>query len=98
MLKRFYRPEWGDNWRENFSVDTVNGLPGNELRFHRRKLVANFLRVGFDAEDSWRTFGLRKDFYPAAKIQMEDDITASTVVPRERWPASLMRRRRIWPG
>ena len=82
VLKRFYRPEWGDNWRENFSVDTVNGLPGNELRFHRRKLVANFLRVGFDAEDSWRTFGLRKDFYPAAKIQMEDDITASTVVPR----------------
>ena len=82
VLKRFYRPEWGDNWRENFSVDTVNGLPANELRFHRRKLVANFLRVGFDAEDSWRTFGLRKDFYPAAKIQMEDDITASTVVPR----------------
>ncbi len=82
VLKRFYRPEWGDNWRENFSVDTVNGLPGNELRFHRRKLVANFLRVGFDAEDSWRTFGLRKDFYPAAKIQMEDDITASTIVPR----------------
>ena len=82
VLKRFYRPEWGDNWRENFSVDTVNGLPGNELRFHRRKLVANFLRVGFDAEDSWRTFGLRKDFYPAVKIQMEDDITASTIVPR----------------
>ncbi len=82
VLKRFYRPEWGEHWRENFSVDTVNGLPANELRFHRRKLVANFLRVGFDAEDSWRTFGLRKDFFPAAKIQMEDDITASTVVPR----------------
>jgi hypothetical protein len=84
VLKRFYRPEWGDQWREHFSVDTVNGLPANELRFHRRKLVANFLRVGFDAEDSWRTFGLRKDFYPAVKIQMEDDITASTVVPRAR--------------
>jgi len=82
VLKRFYRPDWGEHWRENFSVDTVNGLPANELRFHRRKLVANFLRVGFDAEDSWRTFGLRKDFFPAAKIQMEDDITASTVVPR----------------
>ena len=82
VLKRFYRAEWGEHWRENFSVDTVNGLPANELRFHRRKLVANFLRVGFDAQDSWRTFGLRKDFFPAAKIQMEDDITASTVVPR----------------
>jgi hypothetical protein len=84
VLKRFYRPAWGEHWRENFSVDTVNGLPANELRFHRRKLVANFLRVGFDAHDSWRTFGLRKDFHPAHKIQMEDDITASTLVPRSR--------------
>ena len=84
VLKRFYRPEWGEHWRENFSVDTVNGHPANELRFQRRKLVASFLRVGFDAEDSWRTFGLRKDFFPAVKIQMEDDITASTVVPRAR--------------
>ena len=84
VLKRFYRPEWGEHWRENFSVDTVNGMPANELRFLTRKLVANFLRVGFDAHDSWRTFGLRKDFHPAVKIQMEDDITASTVVPRDR--------------
>lgn len=84
VLKRFYRPEWGEHWRENFSVDTVNGYPANELRHLTRKLVANFLRVGFDAHDSWRTFGLRKDFHPAVKIQMEDDITASTVVPRER--------------
>lgn len=82
VLKRFYRPEWGEHWREQFSVDTVNGLPANELRFQTRKLVANYLRVGFDAHDSWRTFGLRKDFHPAVKIQMEDDITASTVVPR----------------
>lgn len=83
VLKRFYRPEWGDNWRDYFSVDTVNGMPANELRYQERKLVANFLRVGFDANDSWRTFGLRKDFHPAVKIQMEDDITASTVVPRD---------------
>ena len=82
VLKRFYRPEWGDNWRDKFSVDTVNGMPANELRLYTRKLVANYLRVGFDARDSWRTFGLRKDFHPAEKIQMEDDITASTVIPR----------------
>ncbi|MFM8655869.1 MAG: hypothetical protein ACKOD5_01865, partial [Chthoniobacterales bacterium] len=89
VLTRFYRPEWGEHWRENFSVDPVTGLPGNELRFHTRKLVANFLRVGFDGHDSWRTFGLRKDFFPAVKIQMEDDVTASTVVPRDR-VASLL--------
>ncbi len=82
VLKRFYRPEWGDNWRANFSVDIVNGSPANELRYHTRKLVTNYLRVGFDAQGAWRTFGLRKDFHPAVKIQMEDDITASVVVPR----------------
>lgn len=89
VLKRFYRPEWGGHWREQFSVDTVNGLPANELRFQTRKLVTNYLRVGFDARDSWRTFGLRKDFHPAVKIQMEDDITASTVIPRPRVAALL---------
>lgn len=83
VVKRFHRPEWGDAWRANFSVDTVNGMPANELRLHTRKLVANYLRVGFDAHGSWRTFGLRKDFFPAVKIQMEDDITASTVIPRD---------------
>jgi hypothetical protein len=98
VLKRFYRPEWGEHWRENFSVDIVNGLPANELRFHTRKLVANFLRVGFDAHDSWRTFGLRKDFFPAVKIQMEDDITASTVVPRERVAGLLDRQTEKLPG
>ena len=98
VLKRFYRPEWGEHWRENFSVDIVNGLPANELRFHTRKLVANFLRVGFDTHDSWRTFGLRKDFFPAVKIQMEDDITASTVVPRERVAGLLDRQTEKLPG
>ncbi|HXA14470.1 MAG TPA: hypothetical protein VNW23_05030, partial [Opitutaceae bacterium] len=37
--------------------------------------------VGFDVDGAWRVFGLREDFHPAAKIQMEDDITASVVVP-----------------
>ena len=27
-VKRYYRPEWGDNWREHFSVDRINGLLG----------------------------------------------------------------------
>ncbi|MFI5337372.1 MAG: hypothetical protein ACHQ5A_11345, partial [Opitutales bacterium] len=32
-------------------------------------------------DGAWRVFGLREDFHPAAKVQMEDDITASVVVP-----------------
>jgi hypothetical protein len=88
VVKRYYKPEWGANWREHFSVDIVNGTPANELKCDNRKLVTTYLRVGFDADGAWRTFGLRKDFHPAVKIQMEDDITASVVVPANRLAAT----------
>ncbi|HUA36836.1 MAG TPA: hypothetical protein VMA35_00395 [Candidatus Sulfopaludibacter sp.] len=81
VVKRYYKPEWGDHWREHFSVDIINGKPANELKCDNRKLVTTCLRVGFDHDGSWRTFGLRKDFNPAVKIQAEDDITASVIVP-----------------
>jgi hypothetical protein len=80
-VKRFHKPEWGDNWRTHFSVDIINGVPGNELKFGRRKLLSMCLRVGYAADGSWRVFSLRKDFHPAVKIQTEDDITASIVAP-----------------
>ena len=81
VVKRLYKPEWGGDWRSHFSVDIINGTPGNELRCDGRKLFTSFLRVGFDKDDAWRTFGLRKDFHAAVKIQTEDDISASVVVP-----------------
>jgi len=81
VVKRYHKPEWGSSWREHFSVDIINGTPANELKCHNRKLITTYLRVGFAPDGSWRTFGLRKDFYPAVKIQVEDDITASVVVP-----------------
>ena len=81
VLKRYYKPEWSGSWRDHFSVDIINGIPGNELKCGTRKLVTTYLRVGFEADGAWRTFGLRKDFHPAVKVQMEDDITASAVVP-----------------
>lgn len=81
MIKRFYKKEWGTNWRQHFSVDLVNGKPGNELKFHGRKLRASYLRVGFDENGAWRVFKLRQDFVASEKLQMEDDISASTVIP-----------------
>ena len=84
VVKRYYKPEWGDNWREHFSVDIINGMPGNELKCDNRVLVTTRLRVGFDDDGAWRTFGLRKDFHPAVKVQLEDDITASVLVPTAR--------------
>lgn len=83
LIKRFYKQDWGENWRTRFTVDVINGVPGHELKYRDNKVISSYLRVGFDKSGSWRVFGLRKDFSPAAKIQMEDDITASVVVPRE---------------
>jgi len=72
-----HKPAWGNDWRRHFSVDIVNGTPGNELKCDNRVLVTTRLRVGFESDGLWRTFGLRKDFNPAAaKVQEEDDITA----------------------
>jgi len=83
VLKRYYQPEWKDCWLNHFSVDTINGRLGNELKLDGRKIVTNYLRVGFEEDGSWRVFGLRADFHPAAKVQMEDDITASVVAPTQ---------------
>jgi hypothetical protein len=82
-VKRYYRPEWGDNWRQHFSVDRINGSLGHELKYRNVKLVGNYLRVGYDPDGSWRIYKLRPDFNPADKVQAEDDITASVVLPRE---------------
>ncbi|HVV71177.1 MAG TPA: hypothetical protein VHI52_06715, partial [Verrucomicrobiae bacterium] len=88
VVKRYYKPEWGSHWREHFSVDIINGAPANELKCHNRKLITTYLRVGFASDGSWRTFGLRTDFHPAVKLQMEDDITASAVVPAATVPTA----------
>ena len=81
LIKRFYRPEWGDNWREHLSVDIIDGAPGHELKLKQRKIVATYLRIGFNQQGGWRTFKTRQDYIAAEKVQMEDDISASVVVP-----------------
>ncbi len=86
LVKRFYKADWGDDWRQRFSVDVINGVPGNELKYRGLPVITSYLRVGYEPNGSWRVFSLRKDFAPAAKIQAEDDITASAVVPVEKLP------------
>lgn len=82
LVKRYYKPDWGADWRSRFSVDTINGKPGNELRYRKTKINTRYVRVGYGSDGSWRIFGLRKDFIPAQKISTEDDITASITAPR----------------
>ncbi len=84
LVKRFYQISWQDDWRSHFSVDIINGRPGNEVKFNDRKVRPSYLRVGFEEDHSWRIFKLRMDFMPSEKIQTEDDITASVVVPANR--------------
>ncbi len=72
------------NWKELFGVDIVNGHPGHELKYGERKLVGTYLRVGLQGQNTWRTYKLRQDFAPAQKVQTQDDISASVVVPG-RW-------------
>jgi phosphoenolpyruvate carboxykinase (diphosphate) len=81
IIKRFNKPDWNGAWKEHFDVDIVNGDDGHELKYDNRRLVGSYLRVGLDAQGRWRTYKLRQDFAAAAKIQLEDDITASVVVP-----------------
>ncbi len=86
MVKRFYQMSWGDSWRKHFTVDIINGKPGNELKFDNRRIRPSYLRIGFRDDKAWRIFKLRMDFMPSEKIQMEDDITASVLVPANQLP------------
>lgn len=84
FVKRFYRPERHQaDWKEFFTVDVVNGRNGRELIFSGRKILGSYLRVGFSKDGSWLLHKLRTDFIASSKIQTEDDITASIIVPSE---------------
>lgn len=80
IIKRFYQPEWGGQWRKYLSVDEVDGAPAHEIKINDRNIIATYLRVGFDRDTKWRTFKLRQDFIAVEKVQMEDDISTSVVV------------------
>ena len=86
ILKRIHQPDWGDDWRRHYSVDIINGEPGHALKAMNRQLVLSYLRVGLDVKGEWRTYKLRQDFIACEKVQMEDDITASIVVPTASLP------------
>lgn len=81
IIKRIYWTSWGEDWASHFGVDIVNGTHGHELKYRERKLVGTYLRVGLFSLLGWRTFKVRQDFIAAMKIQTEDDISASVVVP-----------------
>ncbi len=84
LLKRHYKSSWGDDWKSHFTVDVINGEAGHELKLDDRKLAGGYLRVGSSPDGIWRTCKLRLDYMPSAKVQWEDDISASVVVPMKK--------------
>lgn len=80
VIKGRYSEEWDSEWKSYFSVDQINGQPGSELKYKNEKLSSNYLRVGHEVDGGWRIFLTRQDFEPSAKVQTEDDISASMIV------------------
>lgn len=85
-IKSSYQAEMGADWQKHYTVAVTNGVAGHELKFKDRQLVGSYLRVGFGMDGNWRNFKMRQDFIASDKVQMEDDITASVVVPRDQIP------------
>ncbi len=81
-IKRLYRSnEDKGSWKEHLSVEIVNGRNGNALRYKHNKIIASYVRVGFNMDGKWFLHKLRSDFIPSQKIQMEDDISATITLP-----------------
>jgi len=85
-IKRLYRSDSNNrNWKEELNVDIVNGRKGHSLIYKHNKIMASYVRIGFNPDGIWYLHKLRSDFIPSAKIQTEDDITASITLPASRF-------------
>ncbi len=81
-IKRLYRSHQDQgSWKEHLNVEIVNGRNGNALRYKHNRIIASYVRIGFNPEGKWYLHKLRSDFIPSQKIQMEDDISATITLP-----------------
>ena len=92
-VKRYYRPEWGENWRAR-PVDRVNGMGGHELKFGKSKAINYYLRAGYEdkSDGSWRIYKLRPDFLiPRTKFRWKTTSPLPSCFPRESlfWSVNL---------
>ncbi len=84
-IKRMYRSHLDKgSWKEYLNVELVNGRKGNALRYKHNKIMASYVRIGFNPDGQWFLHKLRSDFIASKKIQTEDDITASITLPASR--------------
>lgn len=82
FVKRLYRNEnESGNWKDYMSVEVINGRKGTTLLYKNKQVMGTYVRIGFNNDGNWLLHKLRSDFVPSQKIQVEDDITASVVIP-----------------
>jgi hypothetical protein len=81
-IKRMFRTQHDvGSWKDQLNVEIVNGRNGSSLRYKHNKIIASYVRIGFNPDGKWYLHKLRSDFVPSQKIQMEDDITATITLP-----------------
>ncbi|MDH3323021.1 MAG: hypothetical protein OEM04_08535, partial [Flavobacteriaceae bacterium] len=86
LVKRLYRQDHKAlNWKDCMSVEIINGKNGTGLLYHNTSVVGSYVRIGFNEKGAWLLNKLRSDFAASAKIQMEDDISASITLPRNQF-------------
>ncbi len=83
-IKRLYRGGDITNWKDDMSVEVINGRKGTTLMYKNKKVLASYVRIGFSQSGDWLYHKLRSDFLPAHKIQMEDDISATVTIPADK--------------
>ncbi|WP_291801038.1 hypothetical protein, partial [Lutibacter sp.] len=86
FVKRLYRQDHEAlNWKDCMSVEVINGKKGTGLQYFNNPVIGGYVRIGFNTEGRWLLNKLRSDFSASKKIQMEDDISATITLPRERF-------------
>ena len=86
FIKRLYRQDHGAlNWKDYMSVEIINGQNGTGVRYNNTPVIGSYVRIGFNQKGTWLLNKLRSDFAPSQKIQMEDDISATITLPRNKF-------------
>jgi hypothetical protein len=67
IIKRFYKPEWGDGLAPSFQCRYDQRPPRQRAEIHREKILTHYLRVGFTPDGSWRTFTSARIFSPPSR-------------------------------
>ena len=84
FVKRLYRQnEEGLNWKDAMSVQIINNHQGTRFLYNNQPVMGSYVRIGFNQQGTWLLHKLRSDFSASKKIQTEDDISASIILPKE---------------